>query len=290
MQNDTTPAVSLIVPFRNAERHLASMLESILSQADNVDMELILVDNGSQDGSRAIAERCLGRAEVRIVDAHGKANASYARNVGVDAARAAKLMFVDADDVLAPGYIAALSLALDEHDFVTSRVDSTSLNAPWLQGAHGPFWQDASVSVFFGFMVATGVNIGIRRELFRKIGGFPEAFAASQDIVFSWNAQRAGATVFFVPEAVYRYRYRDTLSGLYRQSRNWGRSNVLLFRTFRGVGMARRPVRRVAKDWLSVIRGLLFVWKPAERARSVVRLGSCIGRLQGCFRYRALYL
>ena len=284
------PEVSVIIPFRNVGRHFTALLDSVATQASDVTMEVILVDNGSQDGSRAAADAFRERLDLTIIDAFERSNASYARNVGARMARADKLLFVDADDEIAPGYVGALTHALDEHDYVTSRVDSVALNPEWVRHVHGDYWQDERVSVFFGFMLATGSNIGVRRALFERVGGFPEEFSGSQDIAFCWNAQLAGATIHFVHDAVYRYRYRDTLMALYRQSRNWGFSNVLLFRTYRSRGMTRRPVSRVARDWAAVAWGLLFVWQQEARAKLVVRLGSYVGRLQGSIRYRTLYL
>jgi glycosyltransferase involved in cell wall biosynthesis len=283
-------AISVIVPCRNAGSHFRRVLESLVSQEVTEPAEIIVVENRSTDGSRAVAESVRGLLPLRIVDARDRANASYARNVGVAAASGDKLLFVDADDDVAPGYISAMATALDSHEFVTSRVDSYSLNEKWLHEAHGPPWQAERVAIFFDFMAATGVNVGLRRRLFDKIGGFPEEFPASQDIVFSWRAQQIGARIHFVREAVYLYRYRDTLRGLFRQCRNWGTSNVLLYRLFRDSGMPRRPFRAVLDEWGHVLRGLARARTKAQLAPCVVRLGFCVGRVIGSTKYRRIYL
>jgi glycosyltransferase involved in cell wall biosynthesis len=283
-------SVSVIVPCRNAAPYVQRVLRSLVSQELNEPAEIILVDNSSSDDSRRIAESVRGRLPLRVITADGRANASYARNVGVRLAAGDKLLFVDADDDVAPGYVAAMASALDSHEFVTSRVDSYSLNDKWLHEAHGPPWQAERVTIFFDFMPATGVNVGLRRSLFDKIGGFPEDFPASQDIVFSWRAQQIGAQIQFVREAVYLYRYRDTLRGLFRQCRNWGTSNVLLYRLFRDAGMPRRPLRAVLDEWGRVVRGLARARTKAELAPFVVRLGFCVGRVIGSTKYRRIYL
>ena len=231
-------AVSVIVPFRNPGPYFRPLLQSIIDQKSLEATEIILVDNASTDGSRATAEKIQSRMPLRVVSAPEAINASFARNVGVRAARGDKLLFVDADDELAPGYIAAMSAALDSHDFVTSHVDPRALNDEWLHEAQGEPWE--GVMTYFEFLPTTGINVGLRRNVFEAVGGFPEDFSTSQDIVFSWRVHQRGFPVHFVPDAVYRYRYRSTLGGIFQQSRNWGTSNVLLYRHFRDDGMPGR--------------------------------------------------
>jgi glycosyltransferase involved in cell wall biosynthesis len=282
--------ISVIVPCRNAGPHFRPLLESLVSQVVAEPAEIVVVDNGSTDGSRSVAERVSGLIPVRVVDAPSPPNAAYARNVGVAAATGEKLFFVDADDEIAAGYLEAMSAALESHGFVTSRVDSQTLNPEWVRAAHGPPWQAEGLDRFFQFMPGTGINIGLRRTLFEKVGGFPTEFSGSQDIVFSWLVQLAGTPIHFVPQALYRYRYRATLRGLFRQTRNWGKSNVLLYRHFREVGMPARTLREAAKEWRDVLAGLARARSKAELAPIVVRLGYCLGRVIGTLRYQCLYL
>ena len=97
----TNPAVSIIVPVYNAEKTLRRCVDSVLKQ-EYPDFELLLVDDGSRDGSGGI---CNGyaRQDPRVRVIH-KANAgvSAARNDALDQARGTFLQFVDSDDWLAP--------------------------------------------------------------------------------------------------------------------------------------------------------------------------------------------
>jgi glycosyltransferase involved in cell wall biosynthesis len=282
-------SVSVIVPFRDPGRSFEPLLRSLVDQRLEGLAEIIAVDNGSTDGARAIAGTVRGRWPIRVVDAFDRANASYARNVGARASRGSKLVFADADDELAPGYLAAMSMALDVHPFVTSRVDTNALNEPWVRDAHGA-WQDDGVVVFYDFLPGSGPNVGIDRQLFQQVGGYPEEFAYSQDIAFCWRVQLAGAQLHFVPEAVYRYRHRTTLGRLFGQTLNWGKSNVHLYRTFAAAGMRRRSNRDVIAEWQAIVRGLAGARSRNDAAPYVVRLGQCVGRLIGSLRYRRFYL
>jgi glycosyltransferase involved in cell wall biosynthesis len=289
-QDSKAVAISVIVPCRNGGPYFHQLLESLVTQVVAERAEIIVVDNGSTDGSRSVAESMSGLIPVRIVDAPRPANASYARNVGVNAAAGEKLFFVDADDEVAPGYLEAMSAALESHEFVTSRVDSETLNPAWVRAAHGPPWQAEGVGRFFEFMPGTGVNVGVRRALFEKVGGFPLEFSGSQDVVFSWRVQLAGNPIHFVPQALYRYRYRTTLRGLFRQARNWGKSNVLLYRHFREAGMPARTLRTATREWRDLLTGLICARSKTQLAPIVVRLGYSVGRLIGTLQYRVLYL
>lgn len=283
------PRTSVVVPCHGSAEYLPELLRSLDAQTFGEPWELILVDNRSTDELASLVRAHAGRLNWRIVAAPDRANASYARNRGVAAAAADRILFVDADDEVGPGYVAAMTAALDAHELVTSRVDSTTLNPAWTCEAQGR-WQDTGVEVALGFLPATGINIGLRRSLFERIGGFAEDMDGSEDIAFSWQSQLvAGAQIHFVLEAVYRYRHRHDLLATFEQSRLWGRSDVRLYRRFRERGMPGRSLRVGAREWASVVAGLPPQRKGQFGAR-IARLGYCVGRLQGSLRERICYL
>jgi GT2 family glycosyltransferase len=282
-------AVSIIVPCRNGGRHVGALMSSLAAQRFLEQSEIVFVNNRCTDESCDVVTHANVPIAVRVVDAPDRANASYARNVGVAAAAGHKLLFLDADDEVEPGYVAAMGGALDVHEFVTSRVDVEALNASWVRGCHGTPWQRSGVERYFDFLPAAGPNVGICRALYEKVGGYPEEFPFSQDIAFSWRAQLAGASLHFVEAAVYRYRFRTTLRALFQQSRNWGASNALLFRTFRASGMPARALRQAARDWEAALAACARARDRAEAARSIVQLGMCIGRFEGSLRHGVLY-
>ncbi len=118
MKNNSPSAfrlISVIVPVYNAEKYLARCVESVLGQTHK-ELELILVDDGSGDGSGAMCDDFAARdPRVRVIH---KANAgvSAARNDGIEAARGEWIAFCDNDDFYASGMLARLLEICLEHD------------------------------------------------------------------------------------------------------------------------------------------------------------------------------
>lgn len=101
----STPLVSILIPCYNAAPYLRATLESALLQADAATLEIIVVDDGSRDDSVAIARTFESRG-VRVFTQENS-GAATARNVALTASRGDFIQFLDADDLLAPGKIAA---------------------------------------------------------------------------------------------------------------------------------------------------------------------------------------
>ena len=104
--------VSVIVPVYNVEKHLRDCVDSILAQT-YPELEIILVDDGSPDGSPAICdEYAASDPRVRVIhkNNHG---VSAVRNTGLDAAEGKWIVFVDSDDTIATGMIVTIRILLN---------------------------------------------------------------------------------------------------------------------------------------------------------------------------------
>ena len=100
--------VSVIVPVYNKRGYFEQTMESIFAQ-DLPGKEIILVDDASTDGSGELCETLYStRPDVRIFHQERNEGAGIARNVGLRAARGRYVAFVDADDILHPGYLRRL--------------------------------------------------------------------------------------------------------------------------------------------------------------------------------------
>lgn len=105
LQRPNAMQISVIVPVYKVEKYLEACIDSILGQTMS-DFELLLIDDGSPDRSGAICDRYAAR-DARIRVFHGpNRGVSRARNIGLDHARGEFVVFVDADDRLAPDHLA----------------------------------------------------------------------------------------------------------------------------------------------------------------------------------------
>lgn len=110
-----TLTVSVIVPVYNAVAHLGACLASILSQT-HTDLDVILVDDGSTDGSGALCDQiALTDSRVRVIH-QTNGGIGAAQNAGLDAARGQYITFCDNDDLMSPHLIERLLQILVETD------------------------------------------------------------------------------------------------------------------------------------------------------------------------------
>jgi glycosyltransferase involved in cell wall biosynthesis len=110
-----TEIVSVIIPIYNTERYLDRCVRSVTAQTWSA-LEILLVDDGSTDGSAAMCDR-LAEADRRIRVIHEpNGGLSDARNAGIEAATGRRLLFVDSDDFIAPDMVEKLVNAAEEQD------------------------------------------------------------------------------------------------------------------------------------------------------------------------------
>lgn len=113
--------ISVVVTVYNIEKYLGQCLESILGSTYQ-DLEVILVDDGSQDGSGEICDQYAAKdSRVKVIH-KTNAGVSKARNSGLEVARGEYITFVDGDDVIHPNMLAVLMDAMAEGDYDVSMV------------------------------------------------------------------------------------------------------------------------------------------------------------------------
>lgn len=140
--------LSIIVPAYNVVLYLRECIESILAQQVHADYEVIIIDDGSTDGTGSIADELdNANRHVHVIHQQNKGHAG-AKNTGIDVSRGKWLMFVDSDDRLAPGminaylsavknsdadYITGLYTVMDEHGVVEKKPAESirTLGSPW---------------------------------------------------------------------------------------------------------------------------------------------------------------
>jgi GT2 family glycosyltransferase len=292
---DAPRKLSVVIACLNAEATLGDQLDGLAGQSWPGEWEVIVADNGSTDGSRAVVERYAGRIPgLRVVDASDRKGQAHARNVGSAAVTGDvgdALLFVDADDQVAPGWLEAMGRALASHDFVACRYDNEALNPAWVQRTHLNPQKDGVTRYDYPPFLphAGGGGLGVRRSVHEEVGGFDESMPALEDTDYCWRIQLAGHELAFAPDAVVRIRHRHDPGSIFRQGVSYGRHNVLIYRKYRPLGMPRLGWLPGLLRWAKLLFKTPAMLLTREgRARWLWQLGWRLGRLQGCWRYRVL--
>jgi GT2 family glycosyltransferase len=284
--------LSVVIPCLNAAATIGVQLDALTGQDWDGDWEVIVADNGSTDGSREIVESYRGRLPgLRLVDASDRRGQAHARNLGAAAATGDAFLFCDADDEVAPGWLAALGRALAQHDFVACRYDNEKLNPVWVQRTHLNPQKDGLTSYDYPPFLphAGGGGLGVTRRAHEAVGGFDETLPALEDTDYCWRLQLAGFPLHFAPEAVVNIRHRGDLGSIYRQGVSYGLHNVLIYERYRTKGMPRLGWLPGIRKWISLLlRTPLLLLTREGRARWMWQLGWRVGRIRGCFRYRVV--
>jgi len=197
---------SVVIPARNAAATLPRTLEALAAQ-DPAPGEVVVVDDGSTDGTVALAE---GHPIVtRLLRAGPGAGPGAARNAGTAATAGDVVVFLDSDCFPVAGWLAAGLRALEHADLVQGRVD------PDPDGERGPFERTLSVPAAYGLFESA--NLFVRRTLFDELGGFGDGLSApaesfagavvgekrlAEDVFFGWAARRSGARTAFADDAL----------------------------------------------------------------------------------------
>ena len=193
--------MSVVVPVWNGERFLAEALDSIVVPAQS-QVEVILVDDGSTDGSGRIAgERAPLVRTVR--QEHG--GLPCARNRGLAEARGALLAFLDADDLWSADKLALQLKLLDARPEVAIVLGRT--RRMWASTAPGaaPGQQtlgEPELALSFGAAL-------VRREVFDQVGRFDESFTYCDDWDWFMRARELGVPIGVHSEVLLFYRRHE---------------------------------------------------------------------------------
>lgn len=291
--------ISVVIACYNGAATLGETLEALTAQQAPVAWEIVLADNGSTDASAALfaahARRHPG-VPMRAVAAPERGK-SHALNAGIRAAAGRSLLFCDADDAPAPGWLAAMAGALEDHAFVAARIDLDALNPGWTSAYRGNAQAEGRLVALQHAprcLVAGGGTFGFRREVFAAVGDFDPAFRYLEDTDYCVRAHLRGIALHLVTEAVMRVRCRAAPKGIYRQARNYARYRALLRRRYAPDAAPLRPgpclrltgrmVRLAAARLLREVG--VKPRDPLVLAQLNLRLGTAAGSLAGALAYR----
>lgn len=202
--------VSIIVPVYNCEPYIEKCVNSILAQTEP-DFQLILVDDGSKDGSGRICDDYAAIDKRVLVIHQENAGVSAARNAGLEAATGEYIGFVDADDFILPNMLEVLLRHID-----AANICMFDLITIWDSGKNEPDTidllgksQTLRKSDFsphlLRMMAGSACRCLYRAELLSDIR-FPAGLKLSEDRLFNLQAMGKADSVCYLKEGLY-YRY-----------------------------------------------------------------------------------
>jgi glycosyltransferase involved in cell wall biosynthesis len=216
------PAVSVIVPARNAAGSLPALLEALEPQRHHDAVEVLVVDDHSTDGTARVA-RAGGAQVVRPTERGVYA----ARNAGIAAARGRVLALTDADCVPSEEWVerGLARLGNGRPRVLAGRIDVPLGPRPRLAAMLDvTHYYDQARYAQEGH--AAGGNLWISREVIEAVGPFDDGLLSGGDTEFGRRATEAGYPIEYAPEVVVRHRPVDRAAAIARRSFRLGRGAV----------------------------------------------------------------
>jgi glycosyltransferase involved in cell wall biosynthesis len=252
--------VSVVLCVRNGEPTLGEQMAALAAQDFAGEWELLVVDNGSTDGTPAVIEHGAARLPARVLS-ESRIGLNFARNRAIGVARAEKVVLCDADDKVTPEWLRTMVDALDRFDLVGGALEVERLNPPSVRTSDP---QSDGLPESMHRPYAVGANFGLRKRVWAAIGGFDGAFAGGCDETdFCLRAQDAGFTIGFEPSAVVHYRLRAQLIGTARQHYGYGRGEERMNAKRRRLGCVDADDAATRWRWLAVETRSHLVGAPA---------------------------
>jgi glycosyltransferase involved in cell wall biosynthesis len=221
--------VSVVIPARDEARTIGRTLEAVFAQeAPGVELEVLVVDDGSADGTAEVASGA-GARVLRLGPRERGGSPGAARNRGAAAATGDPVIFLDADCAPASGWLDALLAAHERGEVVVGG----ALEAP--AGLPATARCDHYCGSYHvhperpaGYVPNhTPANLSVRRDAFQAGGGFAEHLPLAdghEELPWQARLSRRGDRIRFEPRAVVFHHNRTGLGNLLRRHYRWGYS------------------------------------------------------------------
>lgn len=183
--------ISIVIPLYNKEKQVGSTLRSVLAQTYQ-DFEVVVVDDGSTDGSVAVVE-AIDDPRIRIIR-QKNGGVSAARNTGIREAKGEFISFLDADDEWKPEYLATQTRLIQTYPecdvFATNYElkDESGTVTPTILHKLPFDGQDGILENYFEVASCShppiySTTIIIKKSAIKYIGGFPEGIKSGEDLL-----------------------------------------------------------------------------------------------------------
>jgi succinoglycan biosynthesis protein ExoA len=263
--------VSFVLPVYDGECWLNDAIAAILAQDDGRAMEVVVVEDGSRDGSGAILARYAATGRIRVI-AGPRRGAAAALNAGIRAARHEVICQVDQDVIVGTGWMSHLLEALEDPDVAAAQ-------GYYVADTNASFWarvmgldleeRYGRISERFVDHVCTG-NTAYRAEAIRRVGLFDESFGYGYDNDMSYRLVPAGHRLVFCREARSVHRWREHAMAYLKQQYGVGFGRLDLVAKHRG---------RIRGDNVSGF--LMILHAPLMLTALLLALGAAVLTLTG---------
>ena len=255
------PPLTVLIAAYNEVASIGETLRSIAEQRYPANIEIIVIDDGSTDGTGAAA-RAPGLPAARLLALPRNQGKSAALNCGLAAARHELVVTLDADSWL---HADAVRLLVREYlrgadrlravagaVFVSHAQASWAARLQYWDYFHGIAAAKRVQSTYGGTLVAQGAFSLFERRALREVGGWREC--VGEDIVTTWALLKRGWTVGYAENALCFTRVPDTLARLSQQRKRWARGLVEAVRYHPGL-LVQRRLATFLVTW-----SLMFPW------------------------------
>ncbi len=241
MSESQPPAVSVIMPVLNEERHLRNSVRHILEQEYAGELEVVIALGQSTDRTDEIAAE-LVREDPRVHTVPNPTGRTPAAlNAAIKASRHPVVVRVDGHGMLSANYIAIAVRLLEE---------TGAQNVGGIMHAEGENDWEHAVAAAMTSKIGVGnaafhtggdaapaetVYLGVfRREALEQQGGYNEEFIRAQDWELNFRIREAGGLIWFSPELKVSYRPRPSMRALAKQYKDYGRWRHVVARYHQG--------------------------------------------------------
>ena len=212
------PTYSIIVPVYNAEKYLEKCIESVLDQTSASTFEVILVNDGSRDGSAAICDRYAAQdARIRAIHQVNQ-GVSAARNAGIAAANGMYVVFLDSDDLLDEKMLETVDRFLPRQAdifefgnnvFTDSGVKKTNLLACKAGGEAGETYMKKHEAMGVMPIVTCWSAVFRRQFLTENRILFPLGVSYGEDFRFCMNCISKAKAIYTIEAPLYWFRVNE---------------------------------------------------------------------------------
>lgn len=295
--------VSIIIPALNEEKNLARVLPEVTSQIGPKD-EVIVVDNGSTDGTAEVASDFHAKVVLERVRGRGRA-----RNAGFQSAAGEFVIFLDADCHPRKDWLRNLLAPFD--DLTVGCVGGEIVNAyndsplSSYLAKKGHLSQQVTFAHPFLPFAQTG-NVAFRQDVIRRIGAFDDFMEEGEDADLCWRMQlESEYRIVFAKDAAVEHSQNLSPILFIRQKRRHAYGAVLLYKKYRSRWkIDDQSLKKIYWEYRSILRRTIIYGTKTLLARAgvvntpaqdqgyqlLIELGEKWGRIEGAIRHRVWFI